>query len=52
MEHTSIPDPPGFSDLSKSEHILYLQTLWDRISEHPSDIRPKSGQSNFPGNVE
>ncbi len=38
MEHTSIPDPPGFSDLSKSEQILYLQTLWDRISEHPDDI--------------
>ena len=38
MEHTSIPEPPGFSDLSKDEQIRYLQALWDRISENPSEI--------------
>ena len=38
MEHASIPDPPGFSNLSKAEQIRYLQTLWDRISENPDDI--------------
>ena len=35
MEHASIPDPPGFSNLSKAEQIRYLQGLWDRISENP-----------------
>jgi putative addiction module component (TIGR02574 family) len=38
MEYPSIPDPPGFSDLSKAEQIRYLQTLWDRISQNPADI--------------
>ena len=38
MEYSSIPDPPGFSDLSKAEQIRYLQTLWDRISQNPADI--------------
>ena len=38
MEHASIPDPPGFSDLSKAEQIRYLQALWDRISQNPVDI--------------
>jgi hypothetical protein len=38
MEHASIPDPPGFSNLSKEEQIRYLQTLWGRISENPGDI--------------
>lgn len=35
---TMIPEPAGFSDLSKAEQIRYLQTLWDRISETPGDI--------------
>lgn len=38
MKNKSIPDPPGFEDLSKSEQLRYLQALWDRISEHPGDI--------------
>lgn len=38
MEHASLPDPPGFNKLSKSEQIRYLQTLWDRISKNPADI--------------
>jgi putative addiction module component (TIGR02574 family) len=38
MDHTMIPDPPGFSELSKIEQIRYLQALWDRISEHPDDV--------------
>lgn len=38
MKHKSIPDPPGFGQLSKSEQLLYLQTLWNRISEHPDEI--------------
>jgi putative addiction module component (TIGR02574 family) len=38
MPETSIQMPPGFSDLSKSEQVRYLQALWDQISEHPEEI--------------
>ena len=38
MEPTTIPEPAGFSDLSKVEQIRYLQTLWDRIAERPGEI--------------
>jgi putative addiction module component (TIGR02574 family) len=38
MEPTTIPDPPGFGDLSKAEQIRYLQALWDRIAEKPGEI--------------
>ncbi len=38
MEHTSFPEPPGFSKLSKAEQIRYLQTLWDRITESPGEL--------------
>ena len=38
MEHTSIPEPPGFSNLSKADQIRYLEALWDRISERPSEV--------------
>ena len=38
MERTSIPEPVGFSNLSKEEQIRYLQSLWDRISENPSEV--------------
>ena len=38
MARPSIPDPPGFSELTKSEQIRYLQALWDRISDHPGEL--------------
>lgn len=38
MEHTSVQEPPGFSKLSKAEQIRYLQALWDRIAESPSEL--------------
>ncbi|MEW6529850.1 MAG: addiction module protein [Thermodesulfobacteriota bacterium] len=38
MEPATIPDPPGFSDLSKAEQIRYLQALWDRIAERPGEL--------------
>ncbi len=38
MPETSIQTPPGFDDLSKTEQVRYLQSLWDQISRHPSDI--------------
>ena len=38
MEPTTIPEPAGFSNLSKPQQIRYLQALWDRISERPGEI--------------
>jgi len=38
MEHATIPEPTGFSELSKAEQIRYLQALWDRIAERPGEI--------------
>lgn len=38
MEHTTIPEPTGFSELTKAEQIRYLQALWDRIAERPGEI--------------
>lgn len=38
MEYTSIPEPPGFSNLSKAEQVHYLQTLWDCIAENPTEV--------------
>lgn len=38
MEHIPIPEPPGFSNLSKPEQIRYLQALWDRIAENPIEV--------------
>jgi putative addiction module component (TIGR02574 family) len=38
MGRTSIPEPPGFSELSKAEQIRYLQALWDRVAESPGEL--------------
>ncbi len=38
MQPTTLPEPTGFSDLSKAEQIRYLQALWDRIAERPGEI--------------
>lgn len=38
MAQPSIPDPPGFSDLTKAEQIRYLQALWDRIADQPGEL--------------
>ena len=38
MEHTAIPEPPGFTELSQAEKVRYLQALWDRIAQHPGDV--------------
>jgi putative addiction module component (TIGR02574 family) len=34
----SIRKPTGFSSLSKTEQVRYLQALWDSISESPGEI--------------
>jgi len=38
MQHTSIPEPPGFGELSKVEQIRYLQALWDRIADSGGEV--------------
>jgi len=38
MEHTAIPEPTGFADLSRDEQVRYLQALWDRIAKHPEEL--------------
>jgi len=38
MAPTSFSEPAGFSILSKSDQIRYLQELWDRIAEKPGEI--------------
>ena len=38
MEHTAIPESPGFSNLSKVEQVRYRQARWDRIAENPSEV--------------
>lgn len=43
MEHTAIPEPPGFATLTKAEKVRYLQALWDRIVEQPGDVPVPEG---------
>lgn len=38
LDHTTIPEPPGFGDLSKTEQVRYLQALWDRIASGPDEL--------------
>jgi putative addiction module component (TIGR02574 family) len=38
MEPNTLPEPAGFSALSKAEQIRYLQALWDRIADRPGEI--------------
>ena len=38
MQHTTIPEPPGFAELSKAEQVRYLQDLWDRITERSGEL--------------
>ncbi len=38
MAETTIPAPPGFSQLSKAEQVRYLQALWDQIAENPAAL--------------
>ena len=38
MDHTSVPDPVGFTDLSPAEQIKYLQALWDRVVDSECEV--------------
>ena len=37
-QRAPLPEPTGFSSLSKAEQVRYLQALWDSISERPGEI--------------
>jgi putative addiction module component (TIGR02574 family) len=47
MNHISIPEPPGFANLSKAEQIRYLQALWNRISVNPDDIPARESHTQL-----
>lgn len=38
MAELPLPEPPGFSDLTKAEQIRYLQALWDKIVDQPGEL--------------
>lgn len=38
MPDSILKPPDGFTELTKSEQVEYLQLLWDQISEHPDEI--------------
>jgi len=38
MAHPSIPEPPGFGDLSPLEQLEDLQGLWDRVIDAGTEI--------------
>ena len=38
MGATTIPEPPGFSELSTTEQVRYIQMLWDRVCERPDEL--------------
>jgi putative addiction module component (TIGR02574 family) len=38
MSEQIIPNPPGFTNLSKADQIRYVQRLWDQISKNPDEI--------------
>ncbi len=38
MEHSTIPEPAGFAELSRVEQVRYLQALWDRIADQPGEL--------------
>jgi len=43
MNGSSIPDPPGFSELTKEEQVRYLEALWDRIADQPGELPAPQG---------
>jgi putative addiction module component (TIGR02574 family) len=38
MAETSVPVPPGFTEMSKAEQVRYLQALWDHIADSPGEL--------------
>ena len=38
MQDTSIPEPIGFRELSKTDQIRYVQALWDQIATSAEEL--------------
>lgn len=38
MSSTTVSEPSGFSELSKTEQVAYIMSLWDQITESPGDL--------------
>lgn len=38
MRRPAIPEPRGFSKLSKVEQLRYVQALWDRVTQSPGEL--------------
>ena len=38
MGRLAIPEPRGFSKLSKVEQLRYVQALWDRVTQSPGEL--------------
>jgi putative addiction module component (TIGR02574 family) len=38
MAGLPIPEPPGFSELTKAEQVRYLQALWDQVAQAPGEL--------------
>src|SRR5690242_8482503 len=38
MPNSTFSEPAGFSQLSKTDQIRYVQMLWDKIAANPNDI--------------
>ena len=38
MEHTTVPEPPGFRELPKDQQVLYIQALWDSIQDGDDSV--------------
>ena len=38
VDATSIPEPPGYAELSPTEQVRYIQMLWDRLFERADEL--------------
>jgi len=43
MSGISLSEPAGFSQMSKSDQIRYVQMLWDKIADNPDDVEVREG---------
>ena len=38
MAETSVPVPPGFTEMAKAEQVRYLEALWDNIADGRGEL--------------
>ena len=51
MQHTTIPEPPGFAQPSKAEQVKYLQDQWTELSRARASCRFRKATCNSPRNA-